>query len=195
MDFNANNSRAREKCEPDENVNSLPNYILILMGSLFIWGLCYIGYSSFHIDTYETDADKNAIVNNENQDENIVDGSVIFQSKCAACHQPTGVGIPNVFPPLAESEWVVGRSEVLSHILLHGIQGEITVKGTKYNGMMPAFKDVLPDAEIAGVLTYIRNEWGNTGDSVSEGEVSKVRQATLDKTTPYNGDEDLSKLK
>ena len=137
MDFNSNNSRAREKCEPDESANSLPTYILILMVGMFIWGLCYISYSSFGLDTYETDGDKNEIVSNANQVERIVDGGVIFQSKCAACHQSSGVGIPGVFPPLAASEWVKGSSEVLSHIVLNGVKGEITVKGIKYNGMMP----------------------------------------------------------
>jgi mono/diheme cytochrome c family protein len=60
--------------------------------------------------------------------------------------------------------------------------------------MMPVFAELLTDGEIAAVLTYIRSQWGNKASEVTEETVKKVRQATKDKTTPYNGDEELSKL-
>jgi mono/diheme cytochrome c family protein len=191
-----NDSRANEASEPLEGANPLPRYVLVLMVMMFIWGLIYIYTASFDLDTYETDSDEqsNALVSNVDSEKQEVDGAAIFQSKCVACHQATGTGVPGVFPPLAGSEWVLGNPSILSHILLKGIQGELTVNDVKYNGMMPAFSSILSDAEIAAVLTHIRSAWGNSVDPVLEASVIKIRADILNKVTPYNGDEELSKI-
>ncbi|WP_353267654.1 cytochrome c, partial [Gemmatimonas sp.] len=83
--------------------------------------------------------------------------------RCMACHQQNGAGMPGAFPPLAESEWVNGPASRPIAILMHGLQGEITVKGTKYNSMMMAYGTGVPmsDDEIATVLTYVRSNFGN----------------------------------
>ena len=91
-----------------------------------------------------------------------------------------------VFPPLAGAEWVQGAEKVLISILLHGIQGEIEVKGNKYNGAMPAF-GTLADAEIAGVLSYIRSDWGNQAPPIAAAAVAAQREATKDQTAAYAG--------
>ncbi|MFD2273275.1 c-type cytochrome [Undibacterium arcticum] len=89
-----------------------------------------------------------------------VDGAQIYAAQCVACHQASGAGLPGVFPPLAGSEWVLAKESLPVNILLHGISGKLTVKGTAYTGTMPAFKDKLSDAEIAAVLTFVRaNFW------------------------------------
>jgi len=76
---------------------------------------------------------------------------------CAACHQATGQGIPGVFPPLAGSEWVLGPVENLIKIQLRGLQGEITVKGVKYNSVMPP-NAAMSDDQIAEVLATAPKE-------------------------------------
>jgi len=89
-------------------------------------------------------------------------------AKCSGCHQPSGAGQPgNGIPPLAGSEWVNGSTEMLSQIVLHGLNGPITVSGVSYNNNMPAMRDGLGKKELATLLTYIRSEWGNDGSLVS----------------------------
>ncbi len=106
--------------------------------------------------------------------------------RCMACHQATGAGMPGAFPPLAGSEWVTGPSSRPIAILLHGLQGEITVKGEKYNSMMMAYGTNVPmsDDEVAAVLTYVRSSFGNSAPAVTPAEVAKVRAATASRTTP-----------
>ncbi len=85
-------------------------------------------------------------------------------AQCQGCHQPTGAGIPGVFPPLAghvpEILAAKGGREYLIQVMLYGLQGQITVKGTKYQGAMPAYAQ-LKDEEIAGLLNHISTQWGN----------------------------------
>jgi mono/diheme cytochrome c family protein len=106
--------------------------------------------------------------------------------RCMACHQATGAGMPGAFPPLAGSEWVTGPSSRPIAILLHGLQGEITVKGEKYNSAMMAYGTSVPmsDDEVAAVLTYVRSSFGNSAPPVTPAEVAKVRAATASRTTP-----------
>jgi nitrite reductase (NO-forming)/hydroxylamine reductase len=102
-------------------------------------------------------------------------GQAAYLAQCAACHQPTGQGLPGAFPPLAGSDWIAGRSseEVIASVLA-GIQGEITVNGVKYNNVMPAMSH-LSDADVAAILSYVFSSWGNSGTAVSEAQVAAVR--------------------
>jgi mono/diheme cytochrome c family protein len=90
-------------------------------------------------------------------------GASVFQP-CQGCHQPTGAGIPGVFPPLAghvpEILAAKGGREYIIHVVLFGLTGEISVKGTKYNGAMPAFGQ-LKDEDVAAVLNHISTSWNN----------------------------------
>ena len=85
-------------------------------------------------------------------------------AQCQGCHQPTGMGVPGTFPPLAGHVPAIlaakdGRT-VLIQIVLNGMQGQIEIKGQKYNGMMPTFGQ-LSDADLAAVLNHIATQWGN----------------------------------
>lgn len=93
---------------------------------------------------------------------------------CTTCHQATGLGLTGAFPPLAESEWVTGPVENLIRIQLQGLKGEITVKGQVYNSMMPAMAQQT-DEQIAAVLTYVRNSFGNSASAVTPEMVAKYR--------------------
>ncbi len=93
---------------------------------------------------------------------------------CSACHQATGLGITGAFPPLAGSEWVAGPVENLIRIQLRGLKGEIEVKGVKYNSVMSPNSN-MSDDQIAEVLTYVRNAWGNEGSAVTPDMVAALR--------------------
>src|SRR5690606_5144450 len=98
-------------------------------------------------------------------------GARVYERNCAACHQGDGKGVPNAFPPLASSDYLMADKHRSIDIVLQGLTGPITVNGTKYNGVMPAVR--LGDADVASVLTYIRNSFGNSGDPVTIEEVKK----------------------
>ncbi len=100
---------------------------------------------------------------------------------CGTCHQANGAGIPGAFPPLAGSEWVTGGVPALIRMVVHGIEGEITVSGTTYNAVMPAQGGQLSDQEIADVLTYIRSSWGNTAGQVTTKEVTAQKRLDKDR--------------
>lgn len=101
-------------------------------------------------------------------------GKILFQVNCSACHQPDGKGLPGTFPPLAGADFLMNRADKGIGIVLHGINGEtITVNGQQYRGLMP--KLPLNDDEIASILTYVRNSWGNKGGLVKASEVATER--------------------
>ena len=112
-------------------------------------------------------------------------GQQIYSTTCAACHQPNGEGNGETYPPLAGSEWVTGSDARLARIILHGMTGEVEVAGQTYSGMMPPWKDVLKDDEIAAVMTYIRGAWGNKAAPVTAATVSGVRAAHAARATPW----------
>jgi mono/diheme cytochrome c family protein len=102
-----------------------------------------------------------------------LDGGALFTSHCSACHQASGAGIPGAFPPLAGSEWVAAEPSLSIAIVHDGLQGEISVLDNTYNGVMPPFGAQLSAPEIAAVLTFIRQEWGNSASAVSAAQVEQ----------------------
>ncbi|HEY1050163.1 MAG TPA: c-type cytochrome [Prosthecobacter sp.] len=96
---------------------------------------------------------------------------------CGGCHQGNGAGLPGQFPPLANSEYVKGGTERLIRIVQHGLTGPITVNGQAFNtpGGMQPFGAAMSSQDLANVLTYIRNSWGNEGTMVTKEMVQKVR--------------------
>jgi glucose/arabinose dehydrogenase/mono/diheme cytochrome c family protein len=104
----------------------------------------------------------------------VAGGEKIYQSYCAPCHQRNARGAEGRFPPLA-AVWVSGDKTRLINIILNGLEGNIEVNGVGYNGVMPKH-NFLSDAEIAEVLTYIRQNFGNKASAITEGEVSSLRE-------------------
>jgi nitrite reductase (NO-forming) len=103
-------------------------------------------------------------------------GKTVYTSVCAVCHQAEGQGVPKTFPPLAKSDYLMADKKRSIEIVLHGLSGPVTVDGVDYNSAMPP-QSQLSDDDIANVLTYERNSWGNSGDVVSKDEVAKVRKS------------------
>jgi nitrite reductase (NO-forming) len=102
------------------------------------------------------------------------DGQTLFTSNCSSCHQTTGLGLPRTFPPLAKSDFLMGRQDMGIGIVLHGINNEpITVNGKHFQGVMPQL--ALTDDQVASILTYVRNSWGNKSPGVKASDVKKIR--------------------
>ncbi|MBM3845638.1 MAG: cytochrome c [Verrucomicrobia bacterium] len=116
-------------------------------------------------------------------------GKRVYDTVCTACHQGNGLGTAGQFPPLAGSDWVNEEGpNRLINLVLHGIQGPMTVNGQAYNNAMPPWGPVLKDDEVAAVVTYIRSEWGNKGSAVTPEQVAPIRQAGADRG-PWSADE------
>jgi len=108
---------------------------------------------------------------------------------CVACHQPDGLGLSaSQFPPLANSKWVTGNAERLTKLTLHGLMGPLEMMGKTYPGQVPMtpYAGMLNDEEIASVLTFVRNAFGNSAKPISAEMVKKVRAETKDKEGFYS---------
>lgn len=112
------------------------------------------------------------------REDQVAAGSVLFNGTCSVCHQNNGLGLPGVFPPLAGSDFLMmaGKDKIIS-VVINGLSGHVKVNGEDYNSVMPPMSN-LNDDEIANILTYVYNSWGNEGDTVSPAEVKAVRAGT-----------------
>lgn len=106
--------------------------------------------------------------------EKIAEGKTIFASTCQACHQADAKGIPGAFPPLAASDYFASDPIKAIRVVTHGLEGEVTVNGKKFNSVMP--KQSLSDNQIAAVITYVLNSFGNKGGEVNATDVEKARK-------------------
>jgi nitrite reductase (NO-forming) len=109
-------------------------------------------------------------------------GAQVFSTVCYACHQNDAQGLPNVFPPLAKSDFLMADKDRAVRAMLFGLQGTITVNGKQFNGAMP--KPPITEEQIASVLTYVRSNFGNNGDGVTLADVKRVREASDSNGTP-----------
>lgn len=103
-------------------------------------------------------------------------GKSVYMQTCFVCHQPEGQGVPGQIPPLAKSDFLAGLSkdDYIRGVLL-GRTGAVVVNGKTYNGTMIPL-NYLNDDQIANVLTYVRNSWGNSGDAIAAEDVARIRQ-------------------
>jgi len=101
-------------------------------------------------------------------------GEGVYLANCAACHQPTGVGLAGAFPPLAGSDFLQGNRQEVMAAALFGLQGPITVNGVEYNGVMPSLGH-LTDEDLAAAISYVFGSWGNGLAAVSVEEVAALR--------------------
>lgn len=162
----------REQTEPDSGQEPVSVGSLMLAAGIVLLGAVYFGWHSenFNMESIYKTASYTP------EPAPISAGSVIVEdtrpwidqwvaagkknyANCIACHQPTGTGAPGQFPPLVGADYVTGGTERLAGILLHGINGPLTVNGASYNQQMPAWA-ILGDEKIAQILTYVRAEFG-----------------------------------
>ena len=119
----------------------------------------------------------------------IAEGQKIYAAVCFACHQPTGAGLPNMFPPLGGSDWVnAPKPDRIIRAVLHGLTGPITIKGAPFTTpapLMPPQGAALSDAQIGWVLTYVRNSFGNKADAVTTEQVKAIREAEKARTAMW----------
>ena len=162
----------REKEEPHEGFSPVPIFLMFMFAALCFWGGVYlVEYSGdYRWDAYSPDF-KAGVERAKPPEISLFDrGARLYRNQCAQCHQAEGGGVAGVYPPLAGADWVTGHPEVIARILINGLNGPIEVAGSTYNGNMPAFGPnglALKDRDIAAVITYVRQEWGNAASEVT----------------------------
>ena len=184
----------REEEDPSERDRPIPVMVALITLAVVIFGVVYIllsePFGQPELGDRRTVADLRAPA--AGAASAAADGKQVFTVNCVACHQATGKGLPGVFPPLDGSEWVVGDERIVANILLHGVNGEITVMGNTYKGAMPAFQQ-LSDAELAAVASYVRAEWSNKAVPI-KAEVFATERKASTRTAPFNGEAELKAL-
>ena len=186
-------AQQRENEDPEEAVRPMPVAALLVAAGMVVWAVVYIlSTEPLTLSQFGDQRTRAELSGPVAAAGGAVDGKALYAAQCAACHQATGAGLPGVFPPLDGSEWVQGEPRVLANILLHGITGEITVKGNKYQGAMPAFPQ-LSDAELAGIASFIRSNWSNTAEPL-QAELFAKERADGSRTTPFEGEAALKAL-
>ncbi len=104
-------------------------------------------------------------------------GGVLYNGTCSVCHQQNGEGLAGVFPPLAKSDYLMADSRRAIEVVLNGLTGPVTVNGSDFNSVMPPMSQ-LNDDEIANILTFVLNSWGNEDGEISSDDVAAVRATT-----------------
>lgn len=103
------------------------------------------------------------------------DGGAVYVANCSSCHQTNGQGVPGAFPPLAGNPTISGNPIAVIAIVKNGLDGRVIVNGQTYSGIMPRWRGVLSDEQIASVITYIRSSWKNNASGVSVTQVQAVK--------------------
>ncbi|WP_339661752.1 cytochrome c [Croceibacter atlanticus] len=107
-------------------------------------------------------------------EQSIKRGEAVYIDFCKRCHMPNGKGVGTTYPPLAGSNWLEEKRKESIHSVKYGLNGEIQVNGKTYNNVMTPLG--LSDDEVADVMNYVMNSWGNTQDTmVTEDEVSAIK--------------------
>ena len=128
----------------------------------FYWGLMVlVGAGTFAAKTWAWQGSDLA--------SSMARGKAVYGEQCVTCHREKGEGIPEIYPPLAKSDYLMANKERSIGIVVNGASGEITVNGSKYDNEMLSAD--LTDQQVADVLNFVRNSWGNKGDAVKPEEV------------------------
>lgn len=186
-------SASSESAEPRAGQGAVPVWLFFLLFVALFWGMIYFEYHGglFKPQVYAPYASI-AELERFQPPTGGIDlgrGRAVYENVCALCHNPDGAGKPNQAPALAGSEWVVGSIPRLIRIPLHGLTGPITVKGEAWNLAMPAMGATLSDEDLAAVLSYMRQSWGNKASEVTAEQIKAVKAETTGRSQPWTAQE------
>jgi mono/diheme cytochrome c family protein len=196
MSQNANTLKAGTLTngEPRAGAAAMPIWLLVALLLAFFGGGLYFDthggwFSAKVYAPYRSEAELALFQPASGADRALQRGKVVYEQVCALCHGVDGMGKPNQAPPFVDSEWVLTeKTGQLIRIPLNGLTGPIKVKGVEWNLAMPAMGAALPDEDVAAVLTYMRNAWGNKASEITVEQVKAVRAAS-NRTQPWTGEE------
>lgn len=184
----------REREDPQDGYEPVPLWMVTLIMVLLFWGGMYLagnsgGYRADVFDPTLVSWTGEGVAVDTGPPDPMVLGRRVYVQNCVVCHQSSGQGVAGQFPPLAGSEWVLSEGwhgdNHLVKLVLHGLQGPIQVMGNTYNNVMTPHAHILNDEQVAAVLTYIRNEWGNEAPPITPEYVAYIREQTEGRRNAY----------
>lgn len=177
----------KDETEPSAGMAETPIWLIVLLALLFYWGQLYLdnhagGFDPKVYEPFKSYAQVDAS-NAKSPEQLLVEtGKARYDQFCMVCHQVTGLGVAGQFPPLAGSEWVTEPNPArLIRIPLHGLTGPITVKNQPWNLNMAALGATLSNEDLAAILSYVRQAWGNQAPIVTADQVDAVLKETSDR--------------
>lgn len=187
----------REKREPRDGFEPVPLMLVATFGAVLFWGGWYLATFSggWQPDVLNPDPEArfaSRVPLEKLPLDPLALGERLYRANCVSCHQVSGLGVAGQYPSLVGSEWVLENDHQLKRILLQGIEGPMTVLGQTYSGNMPGFGGRLNDEQIAAVLTYIRQSWGNDAELITAEAVAATRAATQHRSQPWTEPELLA---
>ena len=182
-----------EAAEPGAGRNAVPVWIIVLLFLLLYWGMVYFDQHSgwFSPEVYAPYRSTAELVMYQPPagGPDLSRGKAVYENVCGLCHGNDGMGKPGQAPPFARSEWALGSPNRMIRIPLAGLAGPIQVNGQEWNLAMPAMGAALPDDDLAAVLTYIRQSWGNKAAAITPEQVKAVRTEVGNRTQPWTADQ------
>jgi mono/diheme cytochrome c family protein len=190
-------SVATDAWEPKASWKPVPVWLLILLLVLLYWAMVYFdqhgGWSSQEVYAPFRSETEVALYQPRTEGPDLGRGREVFEIVCALCHNSDGMGKPNQAPPLAGSEWVVENPGRVIRIPMYGLSGPITVKGQlmEFPAPMVAVGTSLPKPEddVAAVLSYIRQAWGNKASPITAEQVKAVVKEIGSRNQPFTPQE------
>jgi mono/diheme cytochrome c family protein len=144
------------------------------------------GYPSRAVKTYK-DKEADWVKKDRNLLSAYRKGRDQYAVSCGACHQADGKGLANMAPTLAKSDWVTGDAKRLIGVAVHGLMGPIKVNGKLVEGVPPIMPPhgFMKDEQLAGILTYVRNAWGNRAGLISIEDITGYRKTESARVAPW----------
>ena len=181
--------------EPTAARSHLPMWILVvLLTLLYLGGIYFDRHSGWFnqrvYSPYDNAAELESYQPKSGAAAALAQGKKSYEQVCGLCHGVDGLGKPGQAPPLAASEWVNAKGHNrLAHIPLAGLSGTISVAGKEWNLPMAAMGAALSDADLANVLTYIRESWGNKADEFTADDVKAIRASMGARPVPMTAEQ------
>jgi mono/diheme cytochrome c family protein len=179
-----------DSSEPKAGNAPVPVWLFVLLFVLMYWGMVYFDHRGgwFSPQVYAPFPSLAELQKYQpaTGGVNLDRGKAVYENVCALCHNPDGNGKPNQAPPFAGSEWVLGSPNRMIRIPLAGLSGPLKVKDQDWNLAMPAMGAALSDEDLAAVLSYMRQSWGNKASEITPDQVKKARAEIGNRTQPWS---------
>ena len=184
--------------EPTAGIAATPVWMFVCLLVLLYWGMTYLdkysgGFQALAYAPYGGLEELRSLEPKGGNDQ--TQGRIIYERTCGVCHQPSGLGAAGQFPPLANSDWVNEPDPArLIRIALDGAQGPIPVNGQEWNLIMSINGKQLglSDQDLAAVLSYVRQAWGNKAPPVTAEQVKEIRPQTEGRSVQWTAAELLA---
>ena len=182
-----------DTAEPRAGLTAVPVWLMVLLFVLLYGGMVYFdqrsGWFSPQVYTPYRSFEELAKHQPPTGGADLTRGRAVFESICGLCHNNDGTGKAGQAPPFVGSEWALGNPNRMIRIPLAGLAGPVEVAGQQWNLAMPAMGAALSDDDLASVLTYIRQSWGNKASAVTPEQVKAVRAKVGNRTQPWTVEE------